>query len=362
MNHYVDYSAEELAQDDFFIEWVKYNNIRTETIWQNWLETYPFKRNEVEIARQIILYTLNLPTPEVTDSEINELKASIFDTLETRVSDEQQQVRKWIGFVAAASIVAVLCLWNWNVALNSSKSSLPQAQMSIAEKTVDVYNDSPTPKLIELPDGSSVLLKKGSHISYQNPFDLPKREVYLCGEAFFEIVKNQNCPFYVHTPHLITKVLGTSFNVCAFDSEKETSVTVKTGKVSVYKNAGNQAGHKVLEDNGLILIPNQKAILSRNNIMLYTENIEQSTVHYRNEIEDMTFNYEETSLQDICQQLEQAYHVQIDYDKTKIGDCPITANLTGVSFHEKLNLICKALQATYQLTDQRVVITGRGCG
>ena len=155
MNHYASYSAEEFAQDGFFIEWVKYNNIATETLWQNWLETYPFKRNEVEIARQIILISFNLPLPDVTDSELNELKESILDEIETHAIQEKKKLRTLIKYAVAASIAALLCILNWDVVKNPIKLPLSTTTFSTDQTFVDIYNNTLKSKLVALPDGSS---------------------------------------------------------------------------------------------------------------------------------------------------------------------------------------------------------------
>ncbi len=119
-------------------------------------------------------------------------------------------------------------------------------------------------RAIDLPDGSRVTLEKGSKLYYAADFssdDKAKREVYLTGEAFFEIKKNAARPFYVYTSTVITKVLGTSFRVEAYPSASKATVTVKTGKVSVYrKDDFYQTTHGGTESGGVIVTPNQELV------------------------------------------------------------------------------------------------------
>ena len=85
---------------------------------------------------------------------------------------------------------------------------------------------------IILADGTQIKLNAGSKLKYPEQFGSDQRIVTLYGEAFFEVVRDENRPFIVKSKGLMTKVLGTSFNVKAFDNE-HTQVTVRTGRVSV---------------------------------------------------------------------------------------------------------------------------------
>lgn len=87
---------------------------------------------------------------------------------------------------------------------------------------------------IVLPDSSVVWLNAASRIRVQSVFSGPRRELYLDeGEAFFEVQKNPEKPFVVHTAGLDVSVLGTSFNVHSYQAAPEVTVTVSTGRVSV---------------------------------------------------------------------------------------------------------------------------------
>src|SRR5690606_6204958 len=84
---------------------------------------------------------------------------------------------------------------------------------------------------IKLPDGSTVLLNDDSELSYSLPFDDGPREVTLKGEAFFDIIHDNNKPFIVRTGNISTNVLGTAFNINA--RNRNVVVTVERGLVQV---------------------------------------------------------------------------------------------------------------------------------
>ena len=86
---------------------------------------------------------------------------------------------------------------------------------------------------INLPDGSKVWLNGDSKITYVGDFGNQTREVYLSGEAFFDVAKDKTKPFIIHTRTINLKVLGTAFNVRSYDNEKETETALVHGSVEV---------------------------------------------------------------------------------------------------------------------------------
>jgi len=87
----------------------------------------------------------------------------------------------------------------------------------------------------ELPDGTTVWLNSGSTLRYPQKFSRKDREVYLSGEAFFDVVSDRLHPLLVRTGELDIKVYGTRFNVMAYPNEEYIATTLETGKVSIEK-------------------------------------------------------------------------------------------------------------------------------
>jgi transmembrane sensor len=111
---------------------------------------------------------------------------------------------------------------------------------------------------ITLPDGSKVWLNADSKLTYDGKFDGQTREVYLSGEAFFDVAKDKSRPFIIHTRTINLKVLGTSFNVRSYDSDKETETSLVHGSVEITltnnpdKKIVLKPGEKLLVKNALI--------------------------------------------------------------------------------------------------------------
>ena len=105
-----------------------------------------------------------------------------------------------------------------------------------------------------LPDGTTVWLNAGSKISYDQQFNNSRRDIRVSGEIFLDVVKDNARPFVVHTRKLDVHVLGTSFNIKAYDDDNRSEVAVVGGKVQVVMH--NSPEKKV------ILLPHEKLILS----------------------------------------------------------------------------------------------------
>lgn len=117
-----------------------------------------------------------------------------------------------------------------------------------------------------LPDGSKVCLNSSTQLSYRNSFWSKKRQVALVGEAYFEVVHNDDSPFIVSSKNIQTRVLGTKFNVRARAEEEKVVTTLLKGSVCVDIPGGEQEG--------LILKPGQ--MLNVNSKTLQSELVDSS--------------------------------------------------------------------------------------
>lgn len=364
MNNYLEYEPEDFAGDDFFIHWVKSTDLAAEAFWQDWLETYPFKRAAVETARQLVLLTQNMPEVQVSDPEMDDLKTAIFD----RIDAAERPVRKLWSYVpawmAAAGVAVLLVVSGWFLTKQNRGASGDYkaivAEASERYDLVEVENLNKPVTLVNLPDGSSVILKKGSRLSYPQQFEASSREVYLTGEGFFEIARNAEKPFYVHANQITTKVLGTSFKVRAYPGEAEALVSVTTGRVSVYKSDRpvSEAAKSDRSLSGLVLTARQLAVYSNDKVTRLETASQPTSAVPR---EEMRFEYEEAPISTVFADIEKAYGISVVYDSTVIGSCPVTASLTGEPLNEKLNLLCKAVHAGYERVNGQIIVSGRGC-
>jgi hypothetical protein len=225
-------------------------------------------------------------------------------------------------------------------------------------RLIEKINNSNAPLSIKLEDGSVIALAKNAKLSYPKHFEPNKRQVFLSGEAFFEITKNPQKPFYVYSNEVITKVLGTSFTIKAFEDSPEVIVSVKTGKVSVFHQ--NKIAFADPEEKALIITPNQQIVFARKE-----ESLTKSLVERPILIKDLSQlpeqNFEDKPVSEVLKAIEQAYGVHIIYDAEQLSHCIITTTLANESLYSKLDIMCKTIGASYKIVDAQIVIQSMGC-
>jgi ferric-dicitrate binding protein FerR (iron transport regulator) len=364
---YSQFTTSDFIEDANFRRWVQYPTTESAAFWEDFIQHHPEKKQEIIGARNLLL-TLEAQVERGFSTKANEDR--VFQQIQQQIGEQQEvpirRLPRWIQWAAAASVVLVMGWWLINRPTPTIKLTYEvnrkQSEVALLEKV----NDTSKPILVTLADGSSIFLSPKSKISFAKTFNEgSKREVYLSGEAFFEVAKNPNKPFFVYANELVTKVLGTSFNIRAFPEDKNVEVKVRTGRVSVAvaQKISNQQSISTREVEGIVLLPNQQAVLSRQEIRLVKSLVENPTLLSTITPTPMrhSFVFEAAQASDVFNMIEQAYGIDIVFDEEVFSKCQFTANLTDESLYEKLDIICKSIEANYQILDAQIIISGKGC-
>ncbi len=364
---YRDYSVEDFIENAAFRHWVLDPTTDPGGFWGRFPQEYPEKAAEFRAARKFV-QTLGegvenrFPNPETERAVL----ARIRREMETGQQPATISL-VWWRFAAAASVVALLALGYFYQRIPTQEISYEQLRRQTTTQLVERVNETDKPLLVKLADGSLVFLKPNSRISYTESFkDKNLREVFLSGEAYFEVVKDPKTPFVVYANELVTKVLGTSFNVRAYEDDEDVTVKVNSGKVSVAvaDEVSAKKGVSKREREGILLLPNQQATLSRKDVRLVKELVEdpvplpgesRTTVTY-------SFKFENTRVVDVFTAIEKAYGVDIVFDADIFANCLFNGDLTDESLFQKLNVLCLSIEAKYQMLDAQIIVSGDGCG
>jgi ferric-dicitrate binding protein FerR (iron transport regulator) len=216
---------------------------------------------------------------------------------------------------------------------------------------------------LKLEDGSSVTLQPGSRLHFPDHFSAAKREVYLEGEAFFEVSKNPVRPFFVYDNNLVTHVLGTSFNIKMDKQKKMVEVSVVTGKVQVYENQDLLKPDNK-RNNGVILMPNQKVIYKEDERQFSATLVSNPLPVAQDSLSSIkpgNFAFEDAPLSTVLGSLEKTYGIEIVVENENIYHCLFTGNLVMRSLYDKLDIICQSVKVSYELSGTRILIKGKGC-
>lgn len=185
-----------------------------------------------------------------------------------------------------------------------------------------------------LPDGSSVVLNKGSKIVHPEQFSSPSRNINFKGEAFFEVISNPDKPMIIASDNIRVKVLGTSFNLCNYTNSNEISVYLEKGKVLFY-SIDNTDG-SILEQ--VVLLPGQKASFNKTTGLI-SKQVFANNNH--NAWKTGALEFVKTPMSEVINVLEKTYNIEIESDAS-LDDCLLTATFNDESpesIFESLHII-----------------------
>ncbi|MCE7054604.1 FecR family protein [Algoriphagus sp. AGSA1] len=274
--------------------------------------------------------------------------------------NQVRAVRLWPKFVAAAGVVGiVICAaLLFNVVYKQSDVTQQERIAAIAEP-ITKENRTDSLMIVEMEDGSRITLHTGAKIIYPKAFEKDKREIFLSGEAFFEVSKNTDSPFFVFSNSLITKVIGTSFYVRSGESP-ESEVEVVTGKVLV--TANNQGVSASDANKEVYITPNQKVIFNEESKELIPAIVDNpKPLKSAQALVEFGFNYKNVQLQQVLNDIEVTYGINIIPDDSRIYNCTFTGDLNDENMYSKLDLICQSTGMSYEVNNLSIIIKGNAC-
>lgn len=359
MKPYQTFSSYDFACDEDFLRWVKYPGRYPylDEFWRIWIAENPDRRETIEEARDMILAVVreNQVTPH--DGKQGEIWEKI--QASTDIADSCKR-SVWTNWYARAAVVIGLLGAGWFLADSGNNLQQTVTRVDAARRFVKQINNSETPMTIILSDGSSIILQPHSVLEYPETFEADKREVFLTGQGFFEVVRDPQKPFLVQAGDIVTRVLGTTFTVRNVEGEGNVLVRVNTGKVSVFmanEKAKPANQNKTVE--GVVLTPNQQVLYERGEMKMTKSLVEDPSVLIP--IAKHKFEFIDAPIKDVFASIEEAYGVEIVFDEEALSGCFLNASLTDVPLYEKLKLICMGINTTYEIIDSHIIIYGSGC-
>lgn len=348
---YLDYTLEELLEEPAFIAWVLRHENENE--WALLLSSHPEFRNTAQKARGII-ELLKDRNDTLAEEDIVHIWKNIdrFDDLFT-IRKPANLLNRLLRYAAililAISVGGIAGYWYlqrstipYEFSAGPANSPAAKSRLSLSngtvvdldkenskvalngdhritidnEKEIDLGKNNPEEegKMNEvvipfgkksqliLEDGTKVWLNAGSRMAFPTKFQGKNREVFLEGEAYFEVSQNKALPFVVHTGALAIKVLGTKFNLCAYTSDKLTEAVLIEGKISLSERSA--LGFK----KETILSPNQKASYNREEREISVK--EEPNADLRIAWIDGMFKFSQQSLQEVLDKLQRYYNVR----------------------------------------------------
>lgn len=361
---------EEILSTPRFREWCLGEAPEMDDFWTGWAGNDPVKTEVLEHAKEITRSFGDKIRPVSEEYILERVSIAISAAGDdSSIGLHATRSPRWAPFLKIAASLLLVTGLGWGTytyysgkgSALTETSALPSAGAA-GSRLITVLNTDSFLRHVHLSDGSSVILQPGSKIRFPEVFTAGKREVQLSGEAFFEVVKNKDAPFYVLASETITKVVGTSFRLKAKPGVPFLEVNVKSGTVAVFRDKIRE-GYDVSaypQERVTLLNKNEKAVfgLSGNELQ---PRIEHRDIPARLPIEKLSFAYESTPLSAVFADLEAAYGVKINYNSEQLAGCSLTAELSDEPLFTKIKWISAILEADYKITDNEIIINGKPC-
>ncbi|MEX2569379.1 MAG: FecR domain-containing protein [Cyclobacteriaceae bacterium] len=249
-----EYTVEDFMLDPEFRSWVLSPDEEAKAYWEDFLQKNPGKYKEVELARKTLL-NLSRNVSEISENRIED----IWSKIDKVINDpkEEKAERRIMAISSESTLrrfsdrqprgyyqssqqfyrVSGILVFAFSLGLLFNLTQQPTAHAPMEAPLVYEQHEAPqgVKSNLTLQDGSKVILNSGSTLRYVKNFQPDKRELFLTGEAYFEVVKDSLRPFIVKTGPVSTTALGTSFNISAYENESHV-VALLTGRVNVTLN------------------------------------------------------------------------------------------------------------------------------
>lgn len=361
-------SLEELKLLEAYIDQNPALQSDVEAISEIW-QSKPLQTNDNQSIELIYANHINRLKSHISDIDVFK-EIETVEKVEAIENFVPQFYKRKSTFVLACALIAFL--FTASIIYRDNKQLVHNSALN------EVSINPGTRSQISLPDGSKVWINSGSKLSYSNNFSGKTRDVYLNGEAYFDVTKDPNKPFIVHTSGIDIKVLGTAFNVKAFDKEPTIEATLIHGSIEVVKKDEPNAST-------IILKPHEKLIYKKINIVqepvVAIENKQVKTIPsdaliapslititpLKKNIADSAiietawvynkFSFEEERLSDLAVRLERWFNIKININSEKLSSYKLSGSFVDETLDQALTEMQLLIPFNYKVKNNEVTIS-----
>jgi transmembrane sensor len=266
-----------------------------------------------------------------------------------RRSDQPLHGRFW-NYAAVLALLMLSAAWGYYHFFYEPILALNQDDVeSQPQDSIIIKQTARGEKLtLILEDSTVVKLNSESQLRYTTA---SVREVYLEGEAFFEVARDTLHPFQIHTGQITTTVLGTSFNIKAFTGEKEVAVSVVSGEVKVARmKARLEAQQDKVHEQSVHLIPGEQ-VICKHAVFTKKEFDAQEILSWK----EGRLYFKDASFSEVISRLERWYGVEIEVQRKGIED-GFSGSYTNRSLESVLEGMSFVLNFEYEILDKKIII------
>lgn len=273
------------------------------------------------------------------EAEMERMRFSILQDVHHRIGNANTHRRRInIAWMAAASVALLIGVAAWLLQIGNT---------DVERGLVELSCPMGVKSTLTLPDGTSVLMNGGTKLSYSaEEFGEKERRVWLDGEAFFDVTRNEEAPFVVHSGSTQVRVLGTRFNVESYESDDCVKVTLESGSVEM---TADEVKEKCL------LSPGQQAVYTKQMHQLQRRpaNVEEVLAWCNDK---MVFN--DMPLNEIARKLERRFNIRIEIQAEELKHVRYNGAFTADDNWQRILSILAMMDSRmeYQEEDNVIVI------
>lgn len=263
-----------------------------------------------------------IPENSITDADLKRIKGRIHKEIDKNSPNKTSHLLRWIQI--AASILLPICILGMAYMYHENKqyASVPMMKVTTAEgEQVSVT----------LPDGTKVAINASSELKYAlQSFSQAEREVYFEGEGYYNVAKDKEHPFIIHSQGMEIKVLGTEFNFINRKNEQTAEVALINGSVMLTS---------LVSGKSYTMSPNEVAIINKTTGDMdihHPQNIHDATAWQQKQI-----IYRDEPLDMVIKDLEKRYGAEIKLDTSS------TENFTGTLPSNNIDEALKIIAVSY---------------
>lgn len=287
-------------------------------------------------------------TDEILDRGCQRITDGVFPKLEPRKQEKGAKGRRI--FLAPhykyAAAVALILITTFSVMHFSDfgTSSPKEPVANNGDNNMIILSAEDGIRHAALPDGTLLSINKDSKVSYnEHAFNKEKREVWIEGEAYFEVAKNPEKLFIIHNENLQTVVRGTSFNVKAYKELSEMSIAVRTGKVEVQEN------ERIIAT----LMPNKQLVYVKSDGSAY-----ESSINWEDAGAwmDNRLVLQNASIEEFLLRIRQLYDIEVVLDNNVLKNERVVISFEkDTGFTHVMDMVCLVYNVKYKKNSPRRV-------
>ena len=306
----------------------------------NWLKESQKNRMIFNQLKLTLKYPDEDRVSEMKVEGLNRLKRVINSDFNQSINTSKRNSRTVQILKLAATIVLIISASLVIYRYQEDSSPPIEQTVRLIEKT-----SLPGQKItVTLSDGTIVKLNSDSKIIVPDHFANDVRQVELIGEAFFDVNRDTSRPFIIKTNDLKVEVLGTSFNLRSYSNSRNSLVAVKTGRVAVNKISGTEK---------IYLEPNEMVSLKGNGDFSKSQIVNNDLVFGWT---DQRLVFDETSLEDVFEQMDRWFGVEIVIERDIINKRPYTASYKNPTLEEVFKSLSHLYQFNYKKDGNRIIV------